>query len=436
MFEGSQIEDFMKQDVKRNSSAYFISFLLLFLIAAELCIIFYILFRGPTDFLSFYKSSRALAFKNPYLYSNINPPITLFLFYPLFQLPATLALWLWAFLSLFAGGIALFLIAMQFCSIDFIKRNALYFLVFYLSFYFARINLEISQMGLFLLFFLSLGYHYFAKKKEVLAGISWGLLIALKFFPALLFIFALQQKRYQLFCVMLFSSAVFFFLPYFWYGAEIYHKYFYLMSLISWYTQPWNAALYGFLARILKYFSLYSVELLQGTFLVFFFLCLFWYWKKMKLASLHEAPYAFALTIVVMLFLSPLGWIYYAAMLIFPIILLWQHLETKQASTGEYVLFLISLFILNFPIKLYPNLLGEAPNPSGQTVFLIGSWYFYGLLILGFLFRKPFTLQVKMEGFIFKSLFVYAALLVLGESVVSFIYYVYCTDPPRNLIFF
>ncbi|OCH97319.1 hypothetical protein A8135_03420 [Legionella jamestowniensis] len=377
----------------------------LFLLASYGVLFYFILtFQQGIDFASFYSASQTLMLgNNPYqtlvatylpvvkkLACNLNPPFVLMLFSPLAKLNYHAALTTWWIISLILSLVAARLVFKHVFSADFYQENWPSLYLLYLAFFGILMDRAITQLGALLLFGIILGYHFYSKKKDYWAGALWGFVIALKFFPALLFFYVLLQKRYQVFVVMLGIALFLSLLPMIIYGTDIYTYYFAMMPKVQWYGDNWNASVYGFLFRTLvdvhdKTQSRLYINILYGVLFIAFLL---WYLKKAStLLTASRDKQFFALTLSMMLLLSPFGWLYYFSLLIFPLALTWEMFFLHGDSIKQKILWLLSLFLLNFPI----DYLSSKKMTELFNKFSIYSFYFYGLLLLIYLLSREHT---------------------------------------------
>ncbi|WP_287007773.1 glycosyltransferase family 87 protein [Legionella sp.] len=367
-------------------------------------VLFYLMFSSDhlLDFHSFYFSSQMLAKGgNPYqvlstiyfptlkiMPANLNPPIVLWFLKPLTNLNYQAAVSIWILSSFILGLIGARIAFSYAFSLDYIKKNGFYLYFIYLFSFPTLMNTGLAQMGAILMFLLMIGYHFYMRKRDYFAAIVWGILIAIKFFPALLIVYTLVQKRYR---VSIATLGVFLFLsllPLCVYGTKIYTQYFSMMSQINWYGKSWNASILGLIYRLLNTGTEQNwilIKLIYGVlFSVFFILYLR---KIIQIEKLKIKHQSFGLTLVMMLFLSPFGWLYYLPMLVFPLSLTWLiFLSEKQPLTLKFAwffcLFFINIPINNLPLTMMPSLLGKLSYYS---------FNFYGLLIL--LYFMAFCLE-------------------------------------------
>jgi hypothetical protein len=349
-----------------------------------------------SDFASFYSSAlSARQGTNPYQtvftsflpiktqsLINLNPPIILLLFYPLTYFSYPVALDIWLVLSIILGLIgAWFTFNIAFTP-NFVRKNWLSLYTIYLFFFFTLICLSTNQVGTLLLLCLMLGYHFYLKNDDYPAGILWGFIIALKLFPGLLFFYVLRQKRIKLLAIMLTTIAFCFLIPLLVYGPQIYSQFYQVMIGIEWYENPWNASVLAFIHRI--FMEIQHIDWIMPTYIIVLFISLVGYLWSLSTSDDPENKnhQPFCLTLVMMLILSPLGWIYYFPILLFPLMLLWaSFLKEKEHLSQAAKIWLTSLFLLNFPTASITTM--QAVHYDDKTSLI--PFYFLGLVTLIYL---------------------------------------------------
>ncbi len=355
-----------------------------------------------SDFATFYSSSLAYSQgTDPYgnliatyfavpikLTANLNPPFFLQLLVPLTYFNYQFAASLWFLCSLILGVIGALLGFKLLCTKEFFEKYWPPLLFIYLGMFSTLMNTGIGQVGGFCSFFIITGYYFYLRKYDFVAGIFWGFIIALKLFPALLFLFVLNQKRYKAFVITLVCCVLAFLIPVWQKGITIYSIYFNMLSRVAWYGDNWNASLYGFLFRLfIDMQSLRGIWLIKIIYLALFAILLLWYIRTIHLlrkTSAHQQVdhREFCLTLLIMLFLSPLGWLYYFSLLIMPLTIIWQSLiQEKPKSNKLHALWTLCLLLISFPMGYVQS--------SDMNSFLaklsIYSINFYGLTIIIYL---------------------------------------------------
>ncbi|QRN04779.1 DUF2029 domain-containing protein [Legionella sp. MW5194] len=315
--------------------------------------------------------------------ANLNPPIFLLLFRPLSQLPYEYAVPVWS-LFIFALGIwgAWLTFRLAFPK-PFIKRHGILLLAVYLLLFNTLMDTVIVQMGSVIFFMVMAGYFAYTRGHDRLAGCLWGSITAIKLFPGLLFVFAFRQRRYTVCLAMALSFIVLWLIPLFTHGAILYEQYFTMMKRVLWYGDSWNASIHGYLYRLLidnVHPDPGILVLTRSLYLVFFTLIFYWYCKAIKPGNHSANPhYAFCLTLLLMLLLSPFGWLYYFSLLLFPLVLSWQTLVTcRDIPPHLTALWFLAFFLVNVPLD-YVMFTKMPDLISRMTLY---SLFFYGLVLL------------------------------------------------------
>ncbi|KTC82412.1 glycosyltransferase family 87 protein [Legionella cherrii] len=370
------------------------------------CLLFYFIFKHyqRVDFSSFYLSSQALMQgENPYrnffttflpaikiLPANLNPPFVLWGFSFLTRLSYSNALLVWVCISFILGIIGVTISFYYAFSHRFLQKHYINVYLLYFAFFPTLMNLVTQQFGCILLFLIMGGYYFYLNDRDYRAGIFWGIIIAIKLFPALLFFYVLKQGRKRVFAIMLVTLLVAASLPLLAHGPVVYEQYFRMMRGVFWYGDDWNASIYGFIFRLFfggeKLPNMFYLKLVNLCYGILFLFLLRWYWRKLgpnQKDPVNHQP--FCLTLAMMLFLSPFGWMYYFPVLILPMILIWfVASEEQDFSTKTMLMWFLCLFLLNFPID-YVNS-QEMSNVWVRISFF--SSHFYGLSLLCYLLSK------------------------------------------------
>ncbi len=353
------------------------------------------------------------------LSNNLCPPFFLILTYPFGLLGYHAALFLWCLFSFISGLIGAGLAFSFAFSKDSLRKHGLGLLLLYMMLFSTIMNLAVGQMGAVLFFFIMSGYYYYLQERDYLAGILWAIIISIKFFPGLLFFFVLSERRFKLLFIMLFVFLCCWIIPLFFYGPQIYLHYYTLMNNISWYADSWNASIYGFLFRLFTFSYHVPYELRMTIRLIYvpvFAITLALYYHFLRTGTNNHATnhYRFSLTLVFMLLLSPLGWIYYFSLLILPLALSWsKEVQKNNAPSLALGLWLLCLFLLNFPFDYVR--IGHIPHIFTRAT--IYSFHFYGLLILAYLIIKEKELPGQNELIATPLLSSLVFILILSSAV-------------------
>ena len=360
-------------------------------------LLFYFLIQQKlnNDFSAFYSAALAyLHHASPYqdlsvsflnhptpLAVNVTPPFFAFLMGPLTTFTYTNASLIWAISSLMFGILEWLICFHLNSTAHFFKKNVLNFILIYLATYACLMNTSFNQVAGFLFFFLMSGYYFFLKQNDYGCGLFWGLAVAIKLFPGLLFIFALTQKRYKIFWTMVAIFILTLSLPLLTRGSEIYLQFYTTLSGIIWYGNTWNASILGFLFRVFVDMNHpQHVLAIKIIYQFIFIVLLLWYINKLN--KIKATPqYGFCLSLIMMLLLSPFGWMYYFALLLPALILIYQTLS-QEASNKTIALWSTCLFLLNLPT----DNIQSRYIPTLFSKISLSSIYFYGLVMVFYLF--------------------------------------------------
>lgn len=384
-----------------NSSVRKISWPLLIVLQYSLFLYFLIKLKFNTDFPSFYWSAKYYAYgADPYrmldktlftlpdlLPVNLNPPFFVQSLSAISQMDFPTAQLLWSGASILFGVLGALISFYLGSTPQYFKKYWPVFLLIYLGMFSSIIGMSMGQMNGFVVFFVLFGYYCFLRQYDYGAGVLWGLITAFKLFPALLFVFVLNERRYKLFWVMLVTLLFASFLPLIDMGSQVYYSYFQTLNGVTWYLANWNASLYGFITRVLQtgplHQSIFTIKLIYLCISLSLFA---WYVKtiyRYRLSNTSKdsaTQQSFCLTIVMMLLLSPLGWQYYFSLLILPLTLIWHTLCQKESLPPKlYIAWALGIVLINFPTGI--SLCGT--NLFYKVTYY--SVYFYGLLLVVYL---------------------------------------------------
>lgn len=418
-----------------NNQSQITTFLLLFIICIYSLLLYTLLtHQYELDFASFYSAIQAtIKGKNPYgplvtsyfpetkvLVPNLNPPFVLWFFNPLGHSNYQTALAIWSISSLILGLIGAGIAFSYAFSAKFLEKNRLNLYLVYLSLFSTLMNTSVVQMGSFLLFFTMLGYHFYLTNRNYFAGVLWGVIIAFKFFPALLFFYVLKQGRLKVFYIMLATSLIACLIPLIVYGPTLYLQYYSMFTSVYWYGDSWNASIYGFIYRLLidNYDSNKNLQLITTLYTISFVILVLGYYIKLRTSEINRVNHQpFCLTVVMMLLLSPMGWLYYFPLLIFPLALTWARAMEEKAPLAKTILLWITcLFLINFPTTSVMT--KQMTTYADRLGF--SSFYFYGLLLLAYLVMIKENDPGKNELIIddTKRNFILATLIILAFGLM------------------
>jgi hypothetical protein len=339
-------------------------------------------YYGSTDFFKFYESVRYF-FSGQNLYSpimlepskkmiaaaintsgNLNPPFLTLILLPLYYFNYQYALINWTMISIFLMFISVILVLRPYKPW---QKYTLPILIAFALYTPNSMNLACGQINNYLLILLVGSWLCARKQKDISAGVLLGIACALKFFFGLFLIYFLCIKRFKLITSMLITGIIAFLFSIFIFGSESYQQYHMTLQKINWYGESWNASFLGFFTRVAPPFA----NIITIIFSSLLFFSLIYAWKKY---GEKDFDIGFSLTIIAMLLLSPLGWIYYFGLLIIPYLVL---IHRSQ----NYAMHLIGCILL-FLSSLSGDLLKTWEIKTPLQIFFLGGVGFYSLIAL------------------------------------------------------
>jgi hypothetical protein len=337
------------------------------------------------DFNTFYASiDNVYLGRSPYKYFTLNLPIFIWSFKWLHYMEQPHALFLWSVLSVIQYVIYL---RISFALLPFDNSNkkkvtdlasGLFFISYPVLFGFI-----LGQITALICLLTIAGFYLYKKKCDCLTGAIWGYLAAIKLFPLLLLFFLISCKRYQACVYLLLFFLLFTFLPLIEFPLSYYADYFVMVKKVTWFNHSWNLSIFGILYKLywlnggLKfYFELlrYCSVILWSIIFVFYII------NIMIVMQTSQENYKFSLTIIFMILLSPLGWLYYLPLVVFPLLITWSTIDFKK--TRHFYYWLLSYLFLLYPM---PNISNSITVGSSTKVLLLCFFNTIGMGLLGWL---------------------------------------------------
>jgi hypothetical protein len=211
--------------------------------------------------------------------------------------------------------------------------------------------------------------------------------MSLKPFTGIFLVFFLVRRRWRLLVWFVGTFVICGLIGLFTLGVDSYVRYWAVLGEITWYAVSWNASFMGFFTRILG--GSETIPLINmpeiakalaygASFPVT--LCLAWMaWPRSDGLSVERFDLAFSFSIIAMLLLSPLGWMYYFPVLLIPVLVAWHVSETLSTAHLHK-----AMIILAWLLSTTPHWLMQ-PSEMNRPVdwWIWAGVYFYALLILG-----------------------------------------------------
>lgn len=325
-----------------------------------------------------------------YHLTDLSTPLMLLMFMPLGMVSYAHSFWLWNLLSILAGLISVFFIS----RIYYPNNNAFLLVAIAFFLYFPTfLSVSLGQVSLLLLLLLVVIWLAARSNKETLAGLLLGFAISLKIFFGLFLLLFLLRARWRLLLTSLVTMVSVFIATSLVFGESVYLEYVHVIKHVSWYTCNYNASLLSFFSRLFGILPEKNIPLFYwpvvGNCLLLVSLLLvlgMFYWlirhNSNQINQKQQFDMQYSLAIVVMLLLSPLGWVYYFSFLVLPIICIWciskqsYYVNGIRLSLSVVILFSSLPQALRFPVAIY-----QSPD-----ILFWSASYFYSLVLLAGIF--------------------------------------------------
>ncbi len=254
---------------------------------------------------------------------NLNPPLVSALLYPLAFLDLRSAYYVLCAMQLVLMVLVLWRVLRRITP----PENLPFWLALFMtSAYFpVTANMLLGQIGL--LPFLTLGLFWLAleNNRTRQAGAWLGLALALKLFVGLVFIWLMLQRRWRLLFWGVVSWAALMLAGLLLFGVENHRDWLHALTRMNWGSQSWNASLSGFTSRyftedqVWAYWAVHSIGIAGSA------AALLWLSRQTRqLGEARTLHLGVALTLPLMLLLTPLGWLYYFPLLLLSAVILWR----------------------------------------------------------------------------------------------------------------
>jgi hypothetical protein len=357
---------------------------------------------GNTDFYKFYESVlfyfsgqniySGVIVKSIFLNANLNPPFFTFLLLPLYFFNYAQAYQIWSVISLacILGGAYLALRPFPQW-----RKNTLPMVALFALYLPCSEILTFGQITGLLLVILSGAWLFARKNKEFSAGVLIGLACSLKLFCGLFLIYFLCLKRFRILFAAVGTILVTALIGLWMFGIQAYLAYHANFTSIRWYAANWNVSFYGFFEKLFSNAEKNSPLIIAPHLVVFctavcsivLIAFLVKIWRKGGSLNFDRG---FALVMVSMLLLSPLGWIYYFPLLLIPYLVLVSE-SNELVHLGVCFLLLLSTLTGNYEVPTHMK--------TASQIFLSGGFGFYILLSLLVLlsWRTPAQKEISTQ---------------------------------------
>ncbi len=322
------------------------------------------------------------------LHPNLNPPFQTVLLSPLAVVEYRTAYIVWGAFSLACGLVGALILG---ALLGVPGRRALTSLVLaaLLLVYFPTVIAVYSgQWSLFPFVCLVVAWANWRKGNTAIAGAILGTIAAIKLFFGAFFLLFLARREWRAGALFIVTWTTCTALAVATTGLETSKRYLAILKEAVWYSASWNASFRGFFSRIFggsEGKPLFDVPVVTnvlnvGLSVLAIFL-LFW----MSRAEVRKKPIAilddlaFSFCVVIMLLVSPFGWMYYFPFLFIPFVVLWRASFSLEHGRTYRLLIALAWVLSTVPRFIVPIAVLE-----GDLVIIFG-WagaYFYALAVL------------------------------------------------------
>lgn len=394
-----------------------------------------------TDFFKFYQSAR-FYFSGQHIYdkvmyplndyeisiwhskvlalnSDLNPPFLTLLLLPTAWLSYSNALLDWFAISLVSTIIGILLTLKTYPALWQNTTARLWALAGLLVYFPNYLSLYIGQLSSLLLILTVLAWYAINGKRDGLAGSLLGFALSIKLFYGIFLILFFARKQWRAVYFMLVTFGICSVSALWIFGIKSYQTYLLNLKEIYWYSGNWNASLLGFLARLFggnhegNHPIVNLPQLTQALYFVISAIIISYFIYNVWSMSIHRNiikkttafhslftqqdrdifDWQYSLAIVLMLLLSPLGWIYYFPLLIIPFVTILRLSNLMRRFNLYFIL--LNIIIIFSSIPYHYRFPMQITQPV--MIFTWASYSFYALIALCALLllmkRQLFTLN-------------------------------------------
>jgi len=266
------------------------------------------------------------------MHQNLNPPFAILLLAQISRLPYAKAYWVWAGISIACAAVTAWLLAGVYGSGAKQIRWSLGLLVVLLAYAPSWIAILLGQTAMPIVLLLAAGWRLARTGCERGAGATLGATLALKPFVGVLLILFLALRRRRLLAWYVGGFAAANLIAMAFMGIGVFVAYLGALRGVTWHGMEMNASIFGLLARLFgaKAGPVSSItgfwpQFIGYVVLVLTLVLIVPFARRLPpLPSTQGIDIGYALCVVLMLLLSPLGWIYYFPTLLICILVIWR----------------------------------------------------------------------------------------------------------------
>ncbi|MDP6709638.1 MAG: glycosyltransferase 87 family protein [Alphaproteobacteria bacterium] len=249
---------------------------------------------------------------------NLNPPLQTLLFVPLAHASYASGFRLWSALSIVMAVIAVWVAARAVAIGGTVPRRTFLFGLALFVYFPTWVCIVFGQLGLLLLLLVALGWSAARRGRVWTAGLVLGLGLALKPFLGLFLVLFLLLRKWRLSLATLVAFLAFTGIGLVVMGLEPHLRYLEILGRVDWYFPRWNGSAMGFWTRIFGGGAFQPLVDMPGLAQVLglasfgFGLVVLAVLARLlrDLGETTRLDLATALTLLLTMFMSPLGWIY------------------------------------------------------------------------------------------------------------------------------
>ena len=337
---------------------------------------------------------------------NLNPPIFSLFILPIGLLSYDNSLIFWSLFSIICGIFSLLLIQKELQVAWKQSITTLGLLSAFFIYYPTFSSVEFGQVTLLLMPFVVGAWLAARRQYKVLVGVLLGIATSFKPFFALFFIYFLIRREWLSLFWFCFVIALSIFIPISLFGYHIFSDYWKILKLIQWSASSWNVSIYGFLLRTIGGLELNTPLIAAPSYLIkwlYFFISLSILSKLIQMLlplSTIEADKKvdldFSTVLIVMLLISPLGWLYYFPYFVIPVMVLLRFSFTFHHTK---LMLLTILFIILSGLSTPLIASGFIQGKYVLMAFASSSCYLISLFILlnSLFMMRYLSVQVSLQ---------------------------------------
>lgn len=322
---------------------------------------------------------------------NLNPPFFNLLISPLAYMNYASSWFLWSVLSIGCGLLSIFLVHKKILQYELSNKNLFMILsIVFFMYYPTFATIQFGQITLFLLPLVVGAWLAAREKRLFLTAVLLGITASIKPFFGIFFIYFLVRREWRALFLFIVVGLIGLLVSLLLLGKQTFLSYFLVLHQIKWVSSSWNASIFGFLMRLFGSTQEANVALIPMVGLIdklylplyglFCLLLIKFLLPKVTISTTQKCDLDFSVTLIVMLLLSPLGWIYYFPLLIVPFITLWQFVKNNNYPIGLFLLFILIVMLSGLPENLIAT--NEIKPENVVAIFFWSSLYPIALLLL------------------------------------------------------